>query len=290
MSIDRYNIINGIELKAGLYIVSTPIGNLRDITLRALDILTCADIIACEDTRVSLKLLNHYGIKAKLVSYHEHNAHQIGEKILNFIENGKIVALISDAGTPLISDPGYNLVFEARKRDLLVTPIPGANAILAALVGACLQLDEFYFAGFLPSKIKQRQEKLKLLNSKQVTMIFYESPNRLVKSLQDMCDIFGKNRKAAICRELTKKFETYDIASLEELYNKYNNIEHKIGEVVIIIEQDKTEANFIYDETDILNLAKEYENLSLSKMASNIAKITKQQKSDIYKILLKHKI
>lgn len=289
MSEVRYNIAKDTIFVPGLYIVSTPIGNLRDITLRALDILSAADIIACEDTRVSLKLFNYYNIKAKLISYHEHNSASASKKILNYLEQGKIVALISDAGTPLLSDPGYNLVRYARENNFEVFPIPGACAAIAALVGAGLSLDEFYFSGFLPTKTKQRQDKLKNLNYQKATLIFYESPNRLLKSLKDMCLIFGENRKAAICRELTKKFETYDIATLQELYDKYSNIEHKIGEIVILVEPNNEPIQNSYSTEEILKLAETYKELPLAKIALAVSKITGEQKSYIYKILLQRK-
>lgn len=287
MNVFRYNIMDDVSIEIGLYIVSTPIGNLRDITLRALDVLRSVDIVACEDTRVSLKLLNHYDVKAKLISYHEHNAVAAGKKILNAIAHGQSVALISDAGTPLISDPGFNLVCEAKKRDMLVTAIPGASSIMTALVASGIPITEFYFAGFLPVKTKQKQEKLRSLDAKQSTLIFFESPMRLAKTLNEMCAIFGGDRKAAICRELTKKFETYDVAPLKNLYNKYSNIEHKLGEIVILVEQSRLMKN--YSEADIVKLGKEYDEFPISKTASKIAKLSGEQKSKIYKILLKHK-
>ncbi len=287
MNAFRYNINPDLSIETGLYIVSTPIGNLRDITLRALDVLRSVDIIACEDTRVSLKLLNYYEIKAKLVSYHEHNHVTAGEKILKSISEGQSVALISDAGTPLISDPGFNLVCEAKKRDILVTAIPGASSIMTALVASGMPISEFYFAGFLPVKIKQKQDKLKLLDSKQTTLIFFESPMRLAKTLNEMCAIFGGGRKAAICRELTKKFETYDVASLQSLHSKYSKIEHKLGEIVILVEPAQIVKN--YSEEDIVKLAEEYNQLPISKAASIVAKLSGEQKSKVYKILLNNK-
>lgn len=273
-------------LLAGLYIVATPIGNLRDITLRALDVLRNVDIIACEDTRVSGKLLQHYGIKAKLISYHDHNEKIVCTKILNLIEQGKAIALISDAGTPLISDPGYRLVLGAKQANFLVTAIPGANAMVTALVGCGLAIEEFYFVGFLPAKAQQRQTKLRELVSKQTSLVFYEAPKRLVKTLNDMMLIFGKATKASICRELTKKFETYDTATLWDLYVKYSNINHKVGEIVIIVE---ARAKITYNEKALLNLAAEYEGLPITKQAAIIADLSGEPKAKIYKILVDEK-
>lgn len=274
------------DLEPALYIVSTPIGNLRDITIRALDVLNSVDIVACEDTRVSIKLLNAYGIKSKLFSYHEHNAQIAGQKILKDILDGKSVALISDAGTPLISDPGYNLVNEAKELSIKVIPVPGACAAITALVGSGFSTNEFYFVGFLPNKQKQRLARLEQLSKIEATMVFYESPNRLVKTLYDMKTIWGDKRKATICRELTKLYETFYTGCLDELCSKYDNIEHKLGEIVLLVEAVAPEKR-VYNEAEIKEIAVEcLKTMSSSKAASYISKLTEQPKNDIYKMLL----
>jgi 16S rRNA (cytidine1402-2'-O)-methyltransferase len=194
-------------LEPALYLVATPIGNLGDITLRALETLAAADIVACEDTRVSRVLLDRYGIRRRTTAYHEHNAGDAGPKLIAALAAGQSVALISDAGTPLISDPGYRLVGEAIDHGIRVVPIPGASAALAALTASGLPSDAFLFAGFLPVKSGQRLTRLAELRGVPATLIFFESPRRLAETLGAMTEALGGARKAAIGRELTKTFE-----------------------------------------------------------------------------------
>ncbi|TIR21441.1 MAG: 16S rRNA (cytidine(1402)-2'-O)-methyltransferase, partial [Mesorhizobium sp.] len=194
-------------LAPALYLVATPIGNLADITLRALETLAAADIIACEDTRVSRVLLDRYGIRRRTTAYHEHNAAEAGPKLIAALLAGQSVALISDAGTPLISDPGYRLVGEALDQGIRVVPIPGPSAPLAALTASGLPSDAFLFAGFLPVKTGQRLTRLEALKTVPATLIFFESPRRLAETLGAMVEALGGARKAAIGRELTKTFE-----------------------------------------------------------------------------------
>jgi 16S rRNA (cytidine1402-2'-O)-methyltransferase len=191
------------QMESGLYVVATPIGNLRDITLRALDVLTSADLVFAEDTRVSAKLFAAHGIKARLSPYHEHNAEAARPKALKALEAGKIVALISDAGTPLVSDPGFKLVRAAIEAGHRIVPLPGPSAALAGLVMAGLPTDKFLFAGFPPPKSKARRDLFEELAGIRATLIFYESGPRLAESLADMAAIFGQ-RPAAIAREITK--------------------------------------------------------------------------------------
>lgn len=282
------NVYKASLLIPGLYLVATPIGNLLDITLRALETLAAVDIIACEDVRVSLKLLNHYSIKAKLLSYHEHNAEQIGPKLISAIASGQAVALISDAGTPLISDPGFDLVQQAWHNKLSVIPIPGACAAITALMGAGMPTNQFSFIGFLPPKQLARQKKLNTLANAADTLIFYESPHRLVKTLYDMSEIFGAHRKAAICRELTKKFETYNLNTLGTLYEYYAHNIGKLGEVVIIIEPAPLE-KIEYSNSELERLlAQHLQTMPAAKAALAVAKITGVKKQHLYKMLLEH--
>ena len=219
---------------SGLYLVATPIGNLADISLRALAVLANADIVYCEDKRHSAKLLNHYGITSKLQSYHEHNAARELENLLEHVEKGRSVALVSDAGTPLVSDPGYKLVLEAKLRDLLVVAIPGASAPVTALVSAGLPTDTFLFAGFLPPKKVARRKRLLEFANHESTLLFFESPKRLKASLRDLADCYGA-RPAAIARELTKLHETVTTGSLAELAQTFAAQEVIKGEIVIVV-------------------------------------------------------
>ncbi|MFO7819932.1 MAG: 16S rRNA (cytidine(1402)-2'-O)-methyltransferase [Halanaerobacter sp.] len=219
--------------KGKLYICGTPIGNLKDITLRALEVLEEVDLIAAEDTRRTQKLLNYYEIKTSLSSYHEHNAAQKKEELFSKVREGMDLALVSDAGMPTISDPGYELVKFFREKAIEVLPIPGPTAMTSALVVSGLPTDRFTFEGFLPRKKGERKRYLQALEDEERTMIFYESPKRLVKSLGDILDVLG-DRDAAVCRELTKKFEEKRTASVSELldYFKANSPQ---GEFVIVL-------------------------------------------------------
>lgn len=222
------------KLPAGLYVVATPIGHLGDITLRGLITLASADLVACEDTRVSGGLLAKYGLKKPLLAYHDHNTAQAGAKILDTLLHGHAVALISDAGLPLISDPGYPLVRDCRKAGLTVTVIPGANAALTALAGSGLPTDEFHFYGFLPPKSSARRNRLTALSHLSGTLVFYEAPQRLAASLNDMAMTLGATRAAVVARELTKLFEETKSGSLAELSTFYQQHIPK-GEMVIMI-------------------------------------------------------
>jgi 16S rRNA (cytidine1402-2'-O)-methyltransferase len=190
-----------------LYIVATPIGNLDDITLRAIEILKTVDIIAAEDTRHSRPLLNHFGISTRLVSYRDHNEAASTQGLMAFLQAGQSVALISDAGTPLISDPGYRLVKTAREAGVQVVPIPGASAVVAALCASGMATDRFSFQGFLPAKRVGRQRHLQSLLTDTQTLVFYEAPHRIKETLEDVAAIFGADRPVTLARELTKRFE-----------------------------------------------------------------------------------
>ena len=222
-------------LPAGLYIVATPIGNLRDITLRALDVLKAADVIACEDTRTSRTLLAHYGINTATVPYHDHSDSRRRDALLDRVENGEAVALVSDAGTPLISDPGFKLVRAARERGLRVEPLPGASSVLAGLSASGSPTDRFLFAGFLPTKTKARREVFAELGSVRATLVFMESAKRLPASIADMAAGLG-DRRAVVAREITKLHETFRDGPLPDLAAAYAAEGPPRGEVVIVVD------------------------------------------------------
>lgn len=223
------------SLVAGLYIVATPIGNLGDITLRALETLHAADMIACEDTRVTGKLLNHYGVATPMRPYHEHNAAKLRPELLAAMQAGKAVALVSDAGTPLISDPGYKLVREAAALDIPVVPLPGASSVMAALVMAGLPTDRFCFAGFLPVKAGAAKQVLNDMAGWETTLVFFESPRRLGTTLPRMAEVLGAAREAVVAREITKLYEEARRGTLAELSAHYAAAEAPKGEAVIVI-------------------------------------------------------
>jgi 16S rRNA (cytidine1402-2'-O)-methyltransferase len=216
-----------------LYLVPTPIGNLEDMTFRAVRILKEVDFILAEDTRTSAPLLKHFGIDKKLFSHHQHNEHKSVTEVIRFLKEGKQIALISDAGTPAISDPGFLLVREAIRNDLPIECLPGATAFVPALVNSGLAADRFTFEGFLPVK-KGRQTRMKELVEESRTMIFYESPHRLLKTLDEFAMHFGPERKASVSRELTKLFEETKRGTLEEIKQHFETHTLK-GEIVICV-------------------------------------------------------
>lgn len=218
-----------------LYLVATPIGNLADITHRALDILRKVSVIACEDTRHTRKLLQHYGIETKTISYHEHNEQQRARELVQTLHEGNDVAVVSDAGTPSISDPGYRLVRAAIENAIPVVPVPGPSALISALVAAGLPTDEFFFGGFLPAKSNARRTRLNELRSVPGTLVFYEAPHRLAETLNDALEILGE-REAAVARELTKLHEEIKRGRLSELANHYA-VEEPRGEIVLLIDR-----------------------------------------------------
>ncbi|WP_201557611.1 16S rRNA (cytidine(1402)-2'-O)-methyltransferase [Psychrobacter sp. 72-O-c] len=317
-------------MPACLYIVATPIGNLSDMTPRAIDTLKQVAIIACEDTRTSGRLLSHFGIHTKgdssdsdrsndnnssndknkpdtknssstdgsttddkakghnkLWAYHEHNSAIQTPKIIEMIQQGHSVALISDAGTPLVSDPGYQLVQAAHAAGVAVSPIVGASAAIAALSVAGLPSDRFSFIGFLPAKTHGRQKQLTDLKSRPETLIFYEAPHRIIKSLADMAEVFGSERGVTFCRELTKTFETVHKSTLGELieFVKADDNQQR-GEMVVVVAGD----NAAQDDDDISIhdelLQRLLEDLSVKKAAALAADITGVKKNALYQRLL----
>jgi 16S rRNA (cytidine1402-2'-O)-methyltransferase len=217
-----------------LYIVATPIGNLEDITQRALRVLREADLVACEDTRRTRVLLNHFDIKTKTISYHEHNERERAAEICKLLAAGKTIALVSDAGTPLINDPGFRVTNAAIEQELPVVPIPGPTAFVSALVASGLPSDEFYFAGFLPARANARRAKLEELSAIPATLIFYEAPHRIAVTLRTALDTLG-NRDAAVARELTKIHEEIARGSLSTLAQRFSAEARARGEMVLII-------------------------------------------------------
>jgi 16S rRNA (cytidine1402-2'-O)-methyltransferase len=217
-----------------LYIVATPIGNLEDITLRALRILREVDRIACEDTRQTRKLLDRHGISKPLVSYHEHNEQARAEELLRELEAGSNIALVSDAGTPLIADPGYRLVAQARAQGVTVSPIPGASALVSALSASGLATDSFFFGGFLPAKKTQRRKTLEAMKSYSATLVFYEAPHRIVEALEDIAEVLGPHR-VTIGRELTKIHEEFIAGEAAELLEALEKRPPLKGEITLMI-------------------------------------------------------
>jgi len=221
----------------GLYVVATPIGNLEDISYRAVNILSAVDLIAAEDTRHSRVLLAHYNIATGMQAFHEHNEARVAGELLRRVERGDSIALISDAGTPLISDPGYRLVKSAREAGLPVWVVPGPSALTAALSVAGLPSDRFVFEGFLPPKPAARKKKLRALCNETGTLVFFESSHRIEATIGDMLEVFGAQRLVAVCRELTKKFETVLRAPLAEIAGKLATDRNQTkGEFVILVD------------------------------------------------------
>jgi 16S rRNA (cytidine1402-2'-O)-methyltransferase len=224
-----------------LYVVATPIGNLEDITQRALRVLREVDVIACEDTRHTRKLLNHFGIKTKVTSYHDHNERERTVELLQALAAGANVAIVSDAGTPSISDPGFRLVSEAGAQGLPVVALPGPTALIAALVASGLPTDEFFFAGFLPARSGERRARLTKLRELAATLIFYEAPHRIAATLRDAHEILGE-RRAVVARELTKLHEEIARGLLSELAERFASEERARGEIVLLIDRTLIES------------------------------------------------
>lgn len=273
--------ITAQKLRAGLYPAATPIGNLGDITLRALEALAGADVIACEDTRVTRKLLDHYGIATPLTPYHEHNAAAARPKLLARLAAGEAVVLVSDAGTPLISDPGYKLVRAAQEAGHAVTSLPGASSTLAALTSAGLPTDHFFFEGFLPARSTQRQKRIAELARLPATLVLFESGPRLADALADLAAGLG-GREAAICRELTKLHEEIRRGTLSDLAQHYAQGGETRGEIVIVIHPPADDAA-IPDagELDAM-LRAALATSSVKDAASDIAGITGLPRRDVY--------
>ncbi|MCY4038962.1 MAG: 16S rRNA (cytidine(1402)-2'-O)-methyltransferase [Hyphomicrobiales bacterium] len=275
-----------IKLPAGLYITATPIGNASDITLRALEILRLADILLCEDTRATRRLLEIHSVKrardSRILAYHDHSSDKIRRDILDNVEAGKAVALVSEAGMPLVSDPGYRLVRDALERGIDVTCAPGANAVLTALTLSGLPSDQFFFAGFPPSKQSSRRKFLSALEGIPATLIFFESPHRLAESLKDMASIF-KERSGTVARELTKRFEEIKRGTLEELADFYTGQAPK-GEMVVLVEGAGDSAAKDIDVEAQLRVA--MKDNTLSDAARQVAQNNGLSRSAVYQCAL----
>jgi 16S rRNA (cytidine1402-2'-O)-methyltransferase len=267
-------------LAPGLYLVATPIGNLRDVTLRALEVLAAADLIACEDTRVTHKLLDRYGITTALTPYHDHNAAQARPKLLARLKEGAAVALVSDAGTPLVSDPGYKLVRAAREAGASVTALPGASAVLAALTLAALPTDRFFFEGFLPAKEGQRRSRIAELARVPATIVLFETGTRIAAALADLAAGLGP-REAAICRELTKLHEEVRRGDLATLARDYAGADEPRGEIVVVVAPPEPQEKLSAGDLDTL-LQQALARLSVKEAVAEVAAVTGQSRRDVY--------
>jgi 16S rRNA (cytidine1402-2'-O)-methyltransferase len=272
-------------IEPALYLVATPIGNLGDITLRALETLAGADVLACEDTRVTRVLLDRFGIVNRPTAYHEYNANEAGPRLIAALDAGRSVALVSDAGTPLVSDPGYRLAQAAIAAGHRVVPLPGASAPLAALVGSGLSNDAFLFAGFLPSKDKARRDRLVEVSNVPATLIFFESPHRIAATLASAADTLGRDRFAVVCRELTKTFEEFRRGTLGSLADHYAGDVVVKGEIVLLIGPPPEAAAPDADDVDAL-LRRLSAEMPAGKAATEAAGITGLARRTLYDRLL----
>jgi len=267
-----------------LYIVPTPIGNLGDITQRALDVLSNVDMIAAEDTRHTGKLLSHFGIHTKTFALHDHNEQQKAQVLVEKLLAGHSIALVSDAGTPLISDPGYHLVTQCRQAGVKVVPLPGACAVVTALSASGLPSDRFSFEGFLPAKSKGRKDKFLEIAKVERTCVFYESPHRIVDSLEDMLEILGPDREVVLARELTKTFETIQGMPLGELVDWVKSDENqRKGEMALLIHGFRSSAEETLPEEATRTVAILTKELPLKKAAALAAEIYNLKKNALYK-------
>lgn len=273
-----------------LYIIATPLGNLQDMSLRAIKTLQTVNLIAAEDTRHSLPLLQHFSIKTPVISLHEHNENERINSLLDRLQQGESIAVICDAGTPLISDPGYGLVREARRLNIAVVPVPGPCAAIAALSASGLPTDRFVFEGFLPKKLNLRKERLARLKEEASTMIFYEAPHRILAFIQELRSVFGDTRLGVIARELTKVYETIHQGTLAELDQWIrSDPNQERGEIVVLVEGKRLEKRNLETEQQEYILKVLLETLPLKQAVSIAATITGAKKNLIYSLALKIK-
>lgn len=272
-----------INNKPCLYVVATPIGNLGDMVPRAVDTLQTVDLIACEDTRHSAHLLNHFGIKTPCIAYHDHSDQQRLQQLLDRLHSGQSLALISDAGTPLISDPGYALVKAVRDAGFRVIPIPGASALIAALSASGLPSDRFVFEGFLPAKQQARLNQLQTFEQESRTLIFYEAPHRILDTLQDMQSVFGEHRYVVMAREITKTFETIYGATLSAMNNWVSaDSNQQRGEIVLLVEGNHKIQSTEITAEQVRIMKVLLEELPVKQAAAIGAKITGLKKNFLY--------
>lgn len=280
-----------MDIKPGtLYVVGTPIGNLEDMTFRAVKILQTVDFIAAEDTRHTGRLLQHFQVKTQQVSYHEHNRSSRIPELLEELSNGKAIALVTDAGVPGISDPGYELVKVCVEAGIPVVPIPGANAAITALSAAGLPTDKFVFEGFLPAKGQQRRSHLESLQTESRTLIFYESPHRLRETLQDLGEVFGTSRQIVIARELTKLYEEFWRGTIESAIAHYNQREPQ-GEYTLVVDRTPPTQPQLSEEelkTELLKIMSQ--GISRSQASRQLAKVTAVSRRQLYQLALSIKI
>ena len=280
-----------IMMMAGsLYIIATPIGNLEDITLRALRVLGEVDLIACEDTRHTRKLLAHYQISRPTISYHQHNERERTPQLIDRLKSGLSLALVSDAGTPLVSDPGHRLVQEAIAQGIQVVPLPGASALVAALAAAGLATDEFYFAGFLPSKPSSRRARLAALAGVKATLVFYEAPHRIKETLADARQALG-NRQCVVARELTKLHEQFIRGALDEVHARMSQTEVR-GEIVLLVGPQVADAAESVNQAGSRSIAEavaaliDDEGLDQKAALKRVARARRLSKSEAYRRLI----
>jgi 16S rRNA (cytidine1402-2'-O)-methyltransferase len=277
-------------MPGSLYVIATPIGNLEDITLRALRLLGEVDLIACEDTRHTRKLLAHYQISRPTISYHEHNERERTPELIDKLKSGMSIALVSDAGTPLVSDPGYRLVQEVIAQDIQVVPVPGASALIVALAAAGLATDEFYFAGFLPSKQSQRRARLAALAGVNATLVFYEAPHRIKETLTDARAALG-NRRCVVARELTKLHEQFIRGSLDEVREATQQRDVR-GEIVLLVGPPIEDAAEAVNQESLRSIAEEVaaltrdEGLDRRAALKRVARARRLSKSEAYRRLM----
>jgi 16S rRNA (cytidine1402-2'-O)-methyltransferase len=283
---DKLSASQDTPLAPGLYVVATPIGNLEDITLRALRVLRQADLIACEDTRHTQKLLNHFQIKTPTQSYHEHNEAARTEELAQRVASGERVALVSDAGMPGISDPGQRVIRVAIDRGLNVVAVPGASALISAVVGSGLSTDEFRFVGFLPSRSGERRSRLETLREAAETLVFYEAPHRMVETLSDVEKVFGPDRQVVIARELTKVHEEFLRGTVSEVSAEFSRRGAAKGEMTVLVagkpqgKQIQTPANSVINRMRELMSS---ESLDEKAALKQIAKEFGLSKSEAYR-------
>lgn len=271
---------------ATLYVVATPIGNLEDMTFRAVKILQTVDVIAAEDTRHTGRLLQHFQIKTPQVSYHEHNRSSRIPELLEELSNGKAIALVTDAGVPGISDPGYELVKVCIEAGIPVVPIPGANAAITALSAAGLPTDRFVFEGFLPAKGQQRRSHLESLETESRTLIFYESPHRLRETLEDFAEIFGTSRQIVLARELTKLYEEFWRGTIEEAIAHYSQREPQGEYTLLVAGTPPTQPQLSEEELKAELLAIMSQGISRSQASRQLAKVTSLPRRQLYQLAL----
>ncbi len=279
--------MSDLKTTSTLYVVATPIGNLGDITLRALEILKGVDAIAAEDTRHTSGLLSHFGISKKLIAVHEHNEHQSAEKLLAQLNAGENIALVTDAGTPGISDPGAVVVDFVRKAGIKVVPIPGVSAVIAALSASGIAQNGFLFHGFLPASGAARRKALEALKAQTVTLVFYEAPHRIVESVNDMANVLGAERRVTFARELTKTFETIYSCHLADAKAWLEaDTNQQRGEFVLLVEATAVKEAEEFSEETVRVLKLLLTDLPLKQAVKLTAEITQEKKNDLYEFAL----